>query len=279
MTVLNPGYDFQATEEVTAAKLMKWLLGSTPAGAVVYQTSAGLGTGFSLSGMTNEGDLEVNFSTGKIYVKTRWGQVPIMGGGMFTKRCGMYNSDPDPSGYNQRAFFESVYKIGPDGDGSTTFSLAAPSAMGPGIGPENAYCYCTHAYAGSQSYRNAINSWCPVWPSAELEDPANYDRTMPTCCTTIHPTLCLMGFTPVFATISTAYTGVRPLAQGTGAITFRSTTGNVDQYLLGTAGLWPMPANFTVASSGTTLLHWGYVMPCLGSCTLYGPNRHVNNRI
>lgn len=279
MTTLNPGYDFDATEEVTASKLLKWLLGSTPNGIVSYQMEANLGTGFSLSGMSNEGDLEANFSTGKLYIRTRWGMVPVMGGGMFTKRCAMSYNDPDPSGYNQRPFFDTAFKIGPHGMGLTTFTLTDPALMGPGIGPDNAYCYAGHMYIGSNNYKNCIDSWLTTWPSAELEDPTGYDRTVPTCATSIHPTFCLMGFTPMYATISTAYTGCRPLLSATAALSFRSTTGNVDQYLLGTAGAFPMPANFTVASSGTTLLHWGYIMPCLGACTLYGPNRAFNSRI
>ena len=159
MATLIPGYDFSITEEVTASKLMKWLLGCTLDGTIGY-ASAEIGTGFSLSGMTNEGDLEVNFSTGKVNVRTRWGMVPVMGGGMFTKRCAMYHNDPDPSGWNQSAFFDCYYKLGPHGNRATTFSLADPSSMGPGIGPDNAYCYASNIY--SDSGYNTIASFYPL---------------------------------------------------------------------------------------------------------------------
>ena len=278
MATLIPGYDFSITEEVTASKLMKWLLGCTLDGTIGY-ASAEIGTGFSLSGMTNEGDLEVNFSTGKVNVRTRWGMVPVMGGGMFTKRCAMYHNDPDPSGWNQSAFFDCYYKLGPHGNRATTFSLADPSSMGPGIGPDNAYCYASNIY--SDSGYNTIASWMSPWPSAELEDPTNYDVTMPTCSTSIHPTLCLQGFSPIYATISTAYSGARSggLGAPTYARTFRSSTGNSDQYRLGIAGFWAVAANFTVASSGTTWLHWGYLMPTVGPVSSNSVLKSMNNRV
>ncbi len=269
MANVIPGYDFGVTEEVTAANLLKWLVGGMLDSQIEI---AGLeaGTGFSLSGMTNEGDLEINFSTGKVYVKTRWGQVPLMGGGFFTKRCAMYESDYGGGAYNQTAFYDH-WKIGIHGADQTHLTLTSADLMGPGIGPDNAWMWA--GYITMPGGYNTVSGWATVWPCAELDDP-NYDRSMPTSHTSIHPVLCMMGFTPIHASISSEYTGCWPLTRR-----FRDMGSQQEQPPYGMASFMGLAANWTMASSGTTLLHWGYVWPSIGTASSRGYAAEYNMRL
>lgn len=260
---VNPGYDFTLTEEVTAQKMLQWLSGGTLTAPI---SIAGLeaGTGVSLTGMSNEGDLEVNFNTGKIYAKTRWGQAPVMGGGMFTKRVALYFSGN--SAYRQLAFYSPLFKLGPHGGFVTNFSITAESLQ-PGIDPTNSYCYAAWYQEGAR--QDAMGPMT-IWPSAESYDP-NYDRTMLSSSTAIHPLFCIQGLTPMYGTVQTTYTGQRPLIAGASrGISWNSAAGNVDQYL---AYMWPTSVatpNFTPANTGATFLHWAFTRPVIGTASVRG---------
>ncbi len=258
---VNPGYDFELTEEVTAQKLLQWLSGGSLT-APVNLGGLAAGTAYSLTGMTNEGDLEVNFNTGKIYVKTRWGMAPLMGGGLFTKRVALYY--PGNSAYRQRAFYTPFYKLGPHGGFQTNFSITKESLM-PGIDPTNSYCYAAWYQEGP---RRDIFGPMTIWPSAESHD-LGYDRTMQSCSTVIHPLFCIQGLTPMFATVQTTYTGQRTLIAGAG-LSWNSALGFYDQYTFYT---WPFSAatpNFTPANTGATFLHWGFTRPVVGTASVRG---------
>lgn len=263
---VTPGYDFGLTEEVTAAKLSQWLFGAT-LDAPINLGGLYAGTGYSLAGGTNEGDIAVNFNTGKVYVKSRWGEVPLMGGGMFSKRISLYHTDT--VAYRELAFYTPYFKLGPHGGGVTQFSIT-PEVLENGISPENSYCYAAwHQEGGGKKW---ILNGMTIWPSAELDDP-NYSRTMPTSATTIHPTFCIMGLTPMYGTVQTAYTGQRPLVAGASkGISWNSPIGFYDQYTYYTDPITQSAPNFTPANTGASYLHWGFTMPFAGTASARGIN-------
>jgi hypothetical protein len=260
---VNPGYDFGLTEEVTAQNLVKWLTGGTLTGPIAL-SGLEAGTGFSLSGMTNEGDIEVNFNDGKTYVKTRWGMAPIMGGGMFTKRVCLYYAGN--SAYRQLAFRTPYFKLGPHGRFITNFSITKESLQ-PGIDPTNSYCYAAWY---QESARADTMGPMTIWPSAESYDP-NYDRTMLSSSTVIHPLFCVQGLTPMYGTVQTTYTGQRSIAAGASrGISWNSYLGFYDQYSYYCQPFSAATPNFTPSNTGATFLHWGFTRPVVGTASTRG---------
>jgi hypothetical protein len=260
---LLPGYDFGLIEKVTAANLTKWLVGGTLT-APVSLSGLYAGTGASVTDQTNEGELADNFNDGKVYTKPRWGMAPVMGGGMFSKRIALYQSGN--TAYRQLAFYTPYFKLGPHGGFVTNFSITAEQ-LDQGIDPTNSYCYAAWYQEGAGK---DIMGPMTIWPSEELNDD-NYDRTMPTSASTIHPTFCLMGLTPMYGTVQTTYTGQRTLIAGASrGISWNSALGFYDQYLFYTQPFSACTPNFTPANTGASFLHWGFTRPIVGTASARG---------
>jgi len=189
---VTPGYDFTVNEEVTAAKLQDWIIGSYDSSIAGGYTGAYVSvTAITSVSLANEGDLLFDQTRGTIEVQTRWGPVPVIGRGMFTRRMWMRAAGaPD----NVKSF-SSVLGWGDNNQRqSLPISTCSQTDWTANFGIEwNPYNINSGNPSG-QVYTSVV-----IQPTQSLLDGGDY--TCISCLSNAnHHLLQLRGFTPLAAT-------------------------------------------------------------------------------
>lgn len=263
---LIPGYDFTQTEEVTANKLVRWLLGTTVDSSSRLNFSVTgielptLGTAPSGLSTASEGILSLNQNTGKIEVSTRWGMVPLFGGGMFTKRAKSFH------GEKPLIFFYARTGLHYSANGRITVG-SSPSEMHRGF--EYKTVMRTSDIMDCGAHQNVV-AYGTLWPSYDNLDPDG-NFTEVSTSTQIHRLLCLKGFTPIYATAVSEYTNPSvKVAQigGKKYIQFTEEGSEEGQLPYGTPSFMSVAGGTTPMNPSMSMVHYGYCTPVLGTCSL-----------
>jgi hypothetical protein len=246
-----PGYDFTTHEEVTGDKLLKYVTQSYIDPENKIQAGAfTLITGASLPASSSEGALALDAETGKVCVYSRWGWVPVLGGGFFSKR---FRSDIW-DGYGQLPFFTALAAMG--SFKATRLSLASVAAAGA---PDWFQDVPFHTKRVGQDGRLEVSP-AVLWPSPDNTAPANTSEL--TAATSIHRLLCLRGFTPIRMTAVTTYSSYYPNTAGSSwAFLCRSYNAEYEQGQIDWP-IWSIPHTYQTPLGGTSLtnsLYMGYI--------------------
>lgn len=261
-----PGYDFTQYEEVTAGKLTRWLLGTVVDSDSPLNFSV---TGVDLPAITTapsgvstatEGVLSLNMSTGKVEISTRWGMVPVFGGGMFTKRAESFH------GGKPLIFFYARTGLHYSVNGRVTVGSSI-SELHRGF--EYRTVMRTSDIYDCGAHQNIV-AYCTLWPSYDNYDPdGNYTEI--STSTIIHRLLCLRGFTPIYATAVTTHTNPSvQIAQISARkyIELTKAASEEGQLPWGTPPLISTAGGNVPMDAATSMVHYGYCTPVLGTCSL-----------
>jgi hypothetical protein len=207
---LIPGYNFTINEQVTAEKLLKWMLGiyvdptSTESAQSAGLSVVDVSTGSTCVTLSSEGDLFYNESTGFLEIQTARGAVPFLAGSrMFTSKFQRgYSSSPA----NDDAYFWEACTLSCLNN-TTRVTITDINNLTDGRWWENIPT-TTWRYNTGQGAFGYASAPHPLWPTLENAEQA---RTEATLTQDRYRLLCMRGWSPVIGTANSAYTGALQL--------------------------------------------------------------------
>lgn len=194
---VTPGYDFSTTEQVTAAKLAAWLLAATDPAVAGGYTGEYVGlTAITSVSLSAEGNLLYDNTRGTLEVQTRWGPVPVIGRGMFSRRV-WFRAAGAP---NSMLAFSGILCMGENVRQTLPISTCSSTNWTANFGIAH---NVQNLYSGNPS--TGVYGPCVIQPTQGLVGAG--DLTCISCLSSAnHHLIQLRGFTPLAATHITAAT-------------------------------------------------------------------------